>query len=59
MENKVCLVVDLGSAMIKAGVAGEEIPQDIIPTIFGRSKYGEVELLGLHNRENFCGHTAY
>ena len=57
MESRVCLVIDLGSGDIKAGVAGEDMPKAILPTIFGTPKYGDT-LEGCVNRESFCGDLA-
>jgi centractin len=36
------LVIDNGSAVIKAGLAGEETPQVIMPNMVGRPKHQKV-----------------
>jgi len=46
------MVIDNGSGTIKAGKAGEEQPQFIIPTIVGRSKSPGLE------KELYIGHEA-
>ena len=54
MESQICLVVDLGSGEIKAGVAGEENPIDIFPTLFGKPKYGD-EVIPISKYDHFIG----
>jgi hypothetical protein len=45
------LVIDNGSRFIKAGIAGEQVPRALIPTLVGKSK-GEV-LFGNYRYSKF------
>lgn len=40
-EDTRAIVVDMGSAWIKGGLAGDEIPKSIFPDLVGRSTRGE------------------
>lgn len=40
MSQQQTIVIDNGSAMMKAGFAGYDAPQEIFPTVIGRPKHG-------------------
>jgi actin len=44
MKQQKTIVIDNGSAMMKAGFAGEDAPRAVFPTIVGRPK--KVEFIG-------------
>lgn len=51
------LVIDLGSAFIKAGFAGEEGPRVIIPSLIGRPK-GPGVMIGSERKDYYVGTQA-
>jgi len=51
------LVVDNGSGMVKAGMAGDDAPRAVFPSIVGRPKYA-VTQIGLGNKEAYIGDEA-
>ena len=51
------LVVDNGSGMCKAGVAGEDAPRAVFPSIVGRPRYRGV-MLGMGRKEAYIGDEA-
>ena len=38
MSEKATIVIDNGSATVKIGYSGDELPRDAIPTVVGRPK---------------------
>jgi actin-related protein len=42
--------------MVKAGFAGEEVPQVVFPAIVGRPKHGQ--LIGGHGKDEYVGEEA-
>ena len=39
MEDKPAVVIDNGTGMIKAGIAGDEAPKVYFPTVVGTPKF--------------------
>jgi len=56
-EEIATLVVDNGSGMCKAGLAGEEAPRSVFPSIMGRPRYQGV-MTGLSKKSEFVGDEA-
>jgi len=55
---KQALVIDNGSGLIKAGLAGEERPSLVFPSYVGRPKYKKVLPGSMHEPEYFVGSEA-
>ncbi|MBN3285571.1 ACT protein, partial [Polyodon spathula] len=51
------IVLDTGSALMKAGFADQDLPTTIFPTVIGWPKYKEV-MNGKFEREAYIGHDA-
>lgn len=51
------VVVDNGSGMVKAGVAGEDAPSHVFPSIIGRPKHAGI-MVGMEQKECYVGDEA-
>ncbi|KAM8826865.1 uncharacterized protein ACB058_020002 isoform 2-T2 [Synchiropus picturatus] len=51
------VVLDSGSGLIKAGLADQDLPSVVFPTIIGQPKYEEV-MNGSFERDTYIGHEA-
>lgn len=51
------VVVDNGSGMVKAGVAGEDAPSHVFPSIIGRPKHIGV-MVGMEQKDTYVGDEA-
>ena len=40
--DQLCVVLDNGSGMVKAGFQGEEAPNSVFPSIVGRAKHDQI-----------------
>jgi actin beta/gamma 1 len=56
VEEVQSLVIDNGSDMCKAGVAGDETPRAVFPTIIGYQK--QQKIVGLRNEKYYIGDEA-
>mmetsp|Transcript_36985 Transcript_36985/g.59870 ORF Transcript_36985/g.59870 Transcript_36985/m.59870 type:complete len:377 (+) Transcript_36985:183-1313(+) len=56
-EETLALVVDNGSGMCKAGLAGEDAPRCVFPSIVGRPRLPGV-MIGLGSKERYVGEEA-
>jgi actin len=56
-EEIAALVVDNGSGMMKAGVAGDDAPRAVFPSIIGRPKNVSV-MVGMDQKDHFVGTEA-
>jgi len=50
-------VVDNGSGMVKAGLAGEDAPSNVFPSIIGRPKHKGI-MVGMDQKEAYVGDEA-
>ena len=51
------VVIDNGSGMMKAGLAGEEAPSVVFPSIVGRPKHG-ASMQGVTVKKEYIGDEA-
>jgi actin beta/gamma 1 len=51
------IVIDNGSGMCKAGVAGDDVPRCVFPSIVGRPKHQGV-MVGMNQKESYVGDDA-
>lgn len=51
------IIIDIGSAYTKVGLAGESKPREVFPTITGTEKYQTV-MVDIGSREIYVGHDA-
>eukprot|EP01053_Blabericola_migrator_P007598 Blabericola_migrator_1__7597@NODE_3883_length_1451_cov_2426_415462_g2403_i0_p1_GENE_NODE_3883_length_1451_cov_2426_415462_g2403_i0NODE_3883_length_1451_cov_2426_415462_g2403_i0_p1_ORF_typecomplete_len378_score71_97Actin/PF00022_19/7_9e135MreB_Mbl/PF06723_13/3_9e07Actin_micro/PF17003_5/0_18_NODE_3883_length_1451_cov_2426_415462_g2403_i02161349 len=51
------IVVDNGSGMVKAGVAGEDAPSNVFPSIIGRPKHAGI-MVGMEKKDCYVGDEA-
>lgn len=51
------LVVDNGSGMVKAGLAGNDAPSAVFPSIVGRPKHQGI-MVGMQDKECYVGDEA-
>ena len=51
------IVIDNGSGMIKAGIAGEQAPRAVFPNIVGRLKHAS-DMHGICYKEEYIGDEA-
>ncbi|EZG83581.1 actin [Gregarina niphandrodes] len=56
-ENAPALVVDNGSGQVKAGVAGDDAPSSVFPSIVGTPKLVGV-MAGVEKKDFYIGHEA-
>ena len=55
-EEAMCVVLDNGSGMVKAGFQGEEAPNTVFPSIVGRPK--QENIMGKDHKEVYVGEEA-
>lgn len=56
-EDISALVIDNGSGVCKAGMAGDDAPRAVFPSIVGRPKQQGV-MVGIENKDAFVGDEA-
>ena len=56
-DNNSPIVIDNGSGMCKAGIAGDDAPRSSFPSIVGRPKMPGV-MMGLDSKELYIGEEA-
>ncbi|KAF8817955.1 actin-related protein ARP1 [Cardiosporidium cionae] len=56
-DEPICIVIDNGSGMVKAGLAGDESPRSIFPSIVGRAKMPGI-MVGADHKECYVGEEA-
>eukprot|EP00362_Geleiidae_sp_MMETSP1317_P001620 CAMPEP_0201280986 /NCGR_PEP_ID=MMETSP1317-20130820/494_1 /ASSEMBLY_ACC=CAM_ASM_000770 /TAXON_ID=187299 /ORGANISM="Undescribed Undescribed, Strain Undescribed" /LENGTH=280 /DNA_ID=CAMNT_0047589599 /DNA_START=54 /DNA_END=896 /DNA_ORIENTATION=- len=56
-EDISALVIDNGSGMCKAGIAGDDAPSSVFPSIVGRPKMPSV-MLGITEKDSYIGDEA-
>ncbi|GAB68568.1 actin II [Plasmodium cynomolgi strain B] len=56
-EEAVALVVDNGSGMVKSGLAGDDAPKCVFPSIVGRPKMPNI-MVGMEQKECYVGDEA-
>lgn len=56
-EEVASLVVDNGSGMVKAGLAGNDAPSAVFPSIVGRPKHQGI-MVGMQDKECYVGDEA-
>jgi actin-related protein len=56
-DNIQALVIDNGSGMCKAGLAGEDAPRVVFPSIIGRPKQRSI-MIGMGTKDSFIGDEA-
>lgn len=49
-DDIVALVIDNGSGMVKAGVAGDDAPRSVFPSIVGRPRHQAI-MVGMGQKE--------
>ncbi len=55
-EDNPAIVIDNGTGMIKAGIAGDEAPKAYFPSVVGYVKYNKI--IGTEGKECLIGHDA-
>jgi len=56
-EEITALVVDNGSGMVKAGLAGDDAPRAVFPSIVGRARYVQIQI-GMDKKDAYVGDEA-
>ncbi|EME31001.1 Actin [Galdieria sulphuraria] len=56
-DDIVALVIDNGSGMVKAGVAGDDAPRSVFPSIVGRPRHQAI-MVGMGQKESYVGDEA-
>lgn len=56
-EEATPIVVDNGSGMVKAGVAGEDAPSHVFPSIIGRPRHQGI-MVGMEKKDAYVGDEA-
>jgi actin beta/gamma 1 len=56
-EGEAALVVDNGSGMVKAGVAGDDAPKSVFPSIVGRPKHPGI-MVGMDQKDAYVADEA-
>jgi actin-related protein len=56
-EQRLSVVIDNGSGMVKAGFAGDDAPRAVFPSIVGRPRHKGV-MLGMGNKDVYVGDEA-
>ena len=56
-EDPTAIVIDNGSGMCKAGLAGEDAPRAVFPGIVGRPKYQQI-MVGMNDKSSYIGDSA-
>ena len=57
MTDAPAVVIDNGSGMVKAGLAGEEQPRAVFPAVVGRPKYTQT-MEGTPGKSEYIGEEA-
>jgi len=57
MEDAPTVIIDNGSGMVKAGIAGEEAPRAVFPAIVGRVKHKNA-MQGVQTKDEYIGDEA-
>eukprot|EP01057_Protomagalhaensia_wolfi_P005670 Protomagalhaensia_wolfi_Nauph_80__5669@NODE_662_length_2155_cov_1275_181947_g492_i0_p1_GENE_NODE_662_length_2155_cov_1275_181947_g492_i0NODE_662_length_2155_cov_1275_181947_g492_i0_p1_ORF_typecomplete_len378_score57_88Actin/PF00022_19/1_4e135MreB_Mbl/PF06723_13/7_5e08Actin_micro/PF17003_5/0_18_NODE_662_length_2155_cov_1275_181947_g492_i08651998 len=57
LEEAQPIVIDNGSGMVKAGVAGEDAPSNVFPSIIGRPKHAGI-MVGMEKKDCYVGDEA-
>jgi len=57
LEDLTPCVVDNGSGMVKAGLAGEDAPSNVFPSIIGRPKHKGI-MVGMEQKDSYVGDEA-
>lgn len=57
IEDQLPCVVDNGSGMVKAGLAGEDAPSQVFPSIIGRPKHKGI-MVGMEQKDIYVGDEA-
>ena len=57
LDETEAIVIDNGSGMCKAGLAGDDAPRAVFPCIIGRPKYTPV-MVGMNNKDSYIGDSA-
>lgn len=58
-DSKDALITLSGTCSIKAGYAGEEEPEFIIPSVVGKPRSGSITLEGANRNGHYVGKVAY
>lgn len=56
-DDALPVVIDNGSGMVKAGVAGEDAPSHVFPSIIGRPKHAGI-MVGMEQKDCYVGKEA-
>merc|ERR1711972_133723 len=56
-DNAAAVVVDVGSGMVKAGVAGDDAPKAVFPSIVGRPKHPGI-MVGMDQKDAYVADEA-
>eukprot|EP00871_Galdieria_phlegrea_P004576 jgi/Galph1/5119/GphlegSOOS_G3771.1 len=56
-DDIVALVIDNGSGMVKAGIAGDDAPRSVFPSIVGRPRHQAI-MVGMGQKESYVGDEA-
>eukprot|EP01084_Bolivina_argentea_P272145 463266_1 len=56
-EDSQALVVDNGSAIVKAGFSGDDAPREVFPNVVGRPKNQGV-MVGMAQKDSYVGNEA-
>lgn len=57
MEELAALVIDNGSGMCKAGIAGDDAPRAVFPSIVGRPRHQGI-MVGMGQKDSYVGDEA-
>jgi actin len=57
-DNDTICVLDNGSGMMKAGFAGEDAPQCVLPAAVGRVKPNYIQMHGTNSKSEYIGDEA-
>lgn len=58
IDYEVPIVIDNGTAEIRAGLAGDDDPKVKMPTIVGRPRHGRQAAMAGQARDTYIGHEA-
>lgn len=56
-DDCMCLVVDNGSGVCKAGFAGDDAPRAVFPSVIGRPRHQGV-MIGMGEKDMYIGDEA-
>ncbi len=57
MSDQFTVIIDNGSGMVKAGIAGDDAPRAVFPAIVGRPKHSNA-MQGTSNKSEYIGDEA-